>query len=219
MSENNDAENSQGQSPSEEQTTEATEGTGTEAEARTTPLTDGGAVEGAEAESGEAAPTTSPLDLESLDWSVLGEEFTPSDEDTAFIQELGEMGVPHEAMQRILEAFGTNVAALRDSVNEQVQQSWEQTTGEWFGALKEQYGGEKQVREAADRLAPILDQFGGDDFREALVATGMGYHPAMFQFMEQVAEKLGEPGPVNANAPGRGSPSPFDSIYSTMAKG
>jgi len=209
MSEHNDAENSETPSPSEEQTTET--------EGKTSPLTEGAAE--AEAESTPEAPASSPLDLESLDWSVLGEEFTPSDEDTAFIQELGEMGVSQEAMQRILEAFGTNVAALRDGVNEQVQRAWEQTTSGWFDSLKEQYGNEAKVREAADRLAPVLDQFGGDEFRTALVETGMGYHPAMFQFMEKVAEKLGEPGPVNANAPGRGSPSPLDSIYSTMAKG
>lgn len=205
MSEKPAEPNSQGQSPNGEPQTPTTDQTDpkSQAEPTGTPSTDegdGGTLLGGSADGGEVELT--PLDPDALDLSPLGDEVELTDEDRAFMGELSDLGVSQEAMQRILEEFGGHISAVRDSVNEQITAAWEETQQPWIDSLTEKYGGMEKVREAANRLAPLIDQYGGQELREALDLTGMGNHPAFFAFLEKVQSSVGEATPVDSGSPG-----------------
>lgn len=156
------------------------------------------------------------IDPESLS---LPEGAELAQEDAEWLAKWGEnFGVPHQAAQEIMDAYFSRLFELRDGVAEQVDAEWQAQNEEWVGQLREMYGGDEAIQAAADQLAPVIDQFGGDDLREALAVTGAGNHPAMFRFLHNLANALSEGTPVSSNGGAASAPSQLERMYPTMSQ-
>lgn len=197
MSEEIEQNDSQEQNPSENQTT------GNEEEQESSALTSG-------------AEDRPPFDPDALE---LPDEIELTDEDRTYLTDLAERhDLSHDAVAEFVGTYVERLIEARDSVSDMVQNTFTEQNAEWVGQLNEMYGGEEKAQEVADRLAPFIDQYGGDELREALNVTGAGNHPAVFRFMEKVSAALGEGTPVNAGKSTGGNADPLGKLYPSMVQ-
>lgn len=122
--------------------------------------------------------------------------------DDAFVklgtEELGKLGLPQDKAEAL-------VAAVAPQIAEQLAapyKAWEKTQAEWQGQIKADpdYGGDK-LNTTLVGIAKVIDQFGGNTLRDALVATGAGNNPAIFRAFAAIASHLTEGTHVSGNVP------------------
>lgn len=128
------------------------------------------------------------------------------DKDSPLIAEFKDLakeaGVSAPAAQKLMELH----AKYASTANEKIQQAWTAQNEEW----------QKQVREdkeiGGDKLQGHLQTFAtvaGDpsltdpEFRQALLFTGAGNHPAIVKTLVKWAAALSEGGSVSGGAPAR----------------
>lgn len=198
MSDKPETESAPEQSQSEEQTTTPTE-------------TEGGTA------LGSAPVERAPFDPESLTLPEgMEEHFT--DEDKQFVSDFAQRhDMPHAAVEEMIETYFARLAEARDSVSSQVDEAWNTLTQQWYSELEQAYGNADKIQETADKLAPLLNEFGTPELRQALDMTGMGNNPEMFKFLEKVADAIGEAKPVSGGTPaGEGGGSAYERAYPSM---
>lgn len=161
-----------------------------------------------------AAPE--PFSVEKLE---LPEGFTVADEVKASLGEIASKhNLTHAAMTDLTAIYVAESKAMQERLAAQIDTTWTETQAEWTKAVHEKFGGEAGAIAAAGRFAPIIDQYGGAAFREALNVTGFGNHPAAFEFFDRISKVMGEATPVNATAAPSGNVNPLAEIYPSLAK-
>jgi hypothetical protein len=161
-----------------------------------------------------AAPE--PFSFEKL---ALPEGFTIADEVKTSLSEIAtKHNLTHAAMTDLAAIHIAETKAMQERLAAQVDTTWTETQTAWTKTVHEKFGGEAGAIAAAGRFAPIIDQYGGAAFREALNITGFGNHPAAFEFFDRLSKVLGEATPVNATAAPSGNVNPLAEIYPSLAK-
>ena len=97
---------------------------------------------------------------------------------------------------------------------EERSQQWEETQKEWISQLKndKEFGGanfEANVQVAQN----AIEQFGGEELKQALDMSGMGNNPALVKMFAQVGRQISEAPVVDGKAPTREA-SLADVLYS-----
>ena len=171
--------------------------------------------------------TPEPFDPETFEWPE--EAILPEEYRDAVAKAATEHGVSTQGMNSLLSV----VKDMADAAATDAADQWTEMTEGWRQASVEKYGDEGKASEAAKNLAPLIDEFGGDDFKKALTDTGLGNHPAMFGFLEAaktkvtaleaeittLKEALGEGSPVNPNGTENDAPDdPYVQMYPNMPK-
>ena len=155
-------------------------------------------------------PGAEPFDIEKFS---LPEGFTLADDAKAALTETAtKYGLTQAAMQ---DLTNLHVKAMTDAQTA-AEAAWTTTQKEWTDAVFAKYGGEEGAKQMAAKFAPIIDQFGGQELRDALNVTGFGNNPAAFAFFAKIAEKFGEATPVAAAAAPKASANPLHAMYPTM---
>ena len=157
-----------------------------------------------------------PFSVEKL---TLPEGFAITDEVKTSLGEIASKhNLTHAAMTELTGLYTAQVQAMQEQLAAQIDTTWTETQSEWTKAVHEKFGGEAGAIAAAGRFAPIIDQYGGAAFREALNVTGFGNHPAAFEFFDRISKVMGEATPVNATAAPSGNVNPLAEIYPSLAK-
>lgn len=165
---------------------------------------------------GEAAPAEFvPFDLEKFEWP---EDLTVDDE---MKQELAKIASTYNISADAAKAFvGMHSQIMQKAVDglaaEQTAE-WNDHVNGFVQETKALYG--PKLDEVITKCERVLDEFGSDDLRNELVATGLGSHPAVFKFLEKLADAIGEGTPLAASAEPE-KKSGLAALYPTMtAKG
>lgn len=164
----------------------------------------------------EAQPSAAAVEPEAFDIEkfALPEGFTLGDEaKTALTETATKYNLPMAAVQ---ELTNLHVEAMKGAQSA-AEEMWTNTQKEWTDAVFAKYGGEAGAKQMAATFAPIIDQFGGQELRDALNVTGFGNNPAAFAFFAKIAEKFGEATPVAAAAAPKATANPLHAMYPTMA--
>jgi hypothetical protein len=160
----------------------------------------------------EAAEPLPAFDPENL---TLPEGAEIPDEDRTAVAELAsKYNLPHAAVEDFVAMYFSKIEATGESLNAQIGEQWEATLDSWKGQILEKFdGSETKMMEETKRFQPYIDRFGGDSFREALDLTGIGNHPAMFEFLSNIADAFGEATPVSENAVPQTTTDPLRAMY------
>ena len=156
-------------------------------------------------------PGAEPFDIEKF---TLPEGFVLADDVKSSLAETAtKYGLTQGAMQ---DLTNLHVKAMTDA-KAAVEETWTATQKEWTDAVFAKYGGEAGAKQMAAKFSPIIDQFGGQELRDALNVTGFGNNPAAFAFFSKIAEKFGEAAPVAAASAPKATLNPLHAMYPTMA--
>jgi hypothetical protein len=121
--------------------------------------------------------------------------------------------VPPEARQQLVDMFIQERRGWEQEAARQQQDVWAQTRQAWRDQITsdEQLGGAAYQTSRAKAIQ-MIDQFVAPahraEFENALLATGMGDHPAMFRFLNNLHRKFGAPPvptPPNGPSPTNGA--------------
>lgn len=148
----------------------------------------------------EQPPAT--VDVKTL---KLPEGFSLTDESAApFVSALTDDKLsPQDRAQKLIDLHH---AEVQKAVGEP-SRVWNETLGKWESdvAADKTFGSGDKANplkpEAKAAIGKLIDAYGGNDLREALIMTGAGSHPAMVRAFYQMAQKLVEGGHVAGNGP------------------
>lgn len=161
----------------------------------------------------DAPLATTPFDPASFTYPEV-EGVTFSDEDkTAFAGLATKYGVSAEAATAFLQMHAESLKTTHGRVSGEVQTAWNETLTGWTDEVKKTYGA--QLEEVITGCEAVIDQFGGQAFREFLGITGGHSHPAVFAFLKKVGEAVGEAKPVMPQ--GSAAADRYATMYPSMA--
>lgn len=138
-----------------------------------------------------------------LDWDAvtLPEKFSIEDGDRTAVEEIAvKYSLPPEALSDLFQMYAAKVAALGDGLAAATAEEWTTTNETWKSEVIKTYGSLEKAQAESARFAPIIEEYGGDELREALEVTGAGNHPGIFKFLSKIADAFGEGSPVTAAA-------------------
>lgn len=148
----------------------------------------------------EPAPDApEPLTLEAL---TLPEGFEPDEEQLgSFLELANENGLNAESASKMLALHNT----FMEQVSQDLTAQWTATQDEWREQVRAlpEIGGANLDRSLGE-IAKLLDRHGSTEARDAFRATGAGNHPAIVQFLYNVAKDSNEQPPVS------GTPAPTE---------
>jgi len=199
MSDQSEQNSSQTQEQTEEQTSEQTNEQTSEQQTEVKTLTD----KPAETQAEFVPLTAEDIKLPEGDNFVVDEELRDEFLGVVNNQELS----PKDRAQGLLDLY--TKAATKAS--ETASNEWNELQTKWQGEVKAdaEIGGAK-LPETLGRIGQLIDQYGDAETRTAFDLTGAGNNPAVIKFLNKVAAKLVEGGPVS------GQPAAVES--STAAK-
>lgn len=128
-----------------------------------------------------------------------------------FRESLAASGVDPTKAQGLLDVY---VASQRAQ-----QQTFADTQQRWQDEVRAmpEFTGEAAAKSTAS-LGRMMEEFGNDDVRAILSATGAGNHPAMVKFMLGVANALSEGAPTRGGGPAAAAQpkTPGQALYPTQ---
>lgn len=112
-------------------------------------------------------------------------------------EELSKLGIPQDKAEALLATVAPKLAEQLAAP----YKAWNTMQQEWQGKIKADpdFGGDK-LNGTLVGIAKVIDQFGGNDLRQALVATGAGNNPTIFRAFAQIAAHFTEGTPVSGAA-------------------
>lgn len=114
-----------------------------------------------------------------------------------------ELNLTNEQAQKMVDLYGTKIMPM---VQKQQAEAWQKQTEGWAEAVKadKEIGGDKLTANlsAAQRA---LDQFGTQDLKEYLNATGLGNHPDLVKTFVKIGKAMSEDGMVDGSNQGQRS--------------
>lgn len=122
---------------------------------------------------------------------------------------------PKERTEALLGLYASKAKELAEGPFN----AFKELNTQWQTEMKNdpEIGGEKLQKDVLPAVSKLIDQFGGDKFRQVLDLTGAGNNPEMARFLYKVAQAFTESSqhvsgnPPAASAPAR--PSPAAALY------
>lgn len=162
------------------------------------------------------APEPEPFDPEKIEFP---EGFEKTEHFDQFADIAKKHGLHGPAAQDLINLSAQHAKALVDKQHAE----WRTLQDKWQAEVKadSEIGGDKLDGVLAD-ISKVLDNpaFAASGFREAMVMTGAGNHPAVIKTFAKIAKALAEGVPAGGNVPLRGPegapqgrPSLADSLY------
>ena len=103
-----------------------------------------------------------------------------------------ELNLPAEAVQKLMDweaNVGLEAKKKRNSTRGEILQKWTQQTKEMLGPKYQQEIG---------RALRAVEQFGGEELRQLLDATGLGNHPTIVKTFHGIAQCISEDHSIGA---------------------
>lgn len=164
---------------------------------------------GGEAKPAPAEGGDEPFSLEKFQWP---EGITATDADKA---EIAKIATEHGVSTKVASAFVNMHAGILKRVAAEQATEWNKQVSGYADETRKHFG--DKLDAAVGSAEKVLDEFGDDDLRAQLIATGLGNHKSVISFFEKISKAVGEGTPVVSN----GAPAaahPLAAMYPTMVE-
>jgi len=106
---------------------------------------------------------------------------------------LRELDLDNDQANKLATVFGEHMQATVEAHNQNITESWNETKSGWEESLKSDpdFGGNNYEKNVEIALQAV-EQFGGDELKEAFEQTGMGSHPAMVKAFTAIGKAISE---------------------------
>lgn len=123
---------------------------------------------------------------------------------------------PKEQLQSLVDLQ----AKLAKEASETISETWTTTQKEWQDAVKADptIGGDKLPATLA-AVNKLVTEYGSDELVEAFAMTGAGNNVHVIKFLNAIAGKLLEGGPVPAGSPTNQDSTAAERLFPSMKKG
>jgi hypothetical protein len=123
---------------------------------------------------------------------------------------------PKDQLQKLVDLQ----AEVAKEASEAISETWTQTQQAWQDEVKADstIGGDKLPATLA-AVNKLVTEYGDEKLVEAFAITGAGNNVHVIKFLNSVAGKLLEGGPVNAGAPTNAESSAAERLFPSMKKG
>lgn len=116
------------------------------------------------------------------------------------------------AAERAEKLVNLHAEAMK-TASEKISEDWQKTREAWVDQVKNDpdIGGDKLEGSLAD-IAKLVDEFGGQEFRDVMDESGLGDHPVIVKFLHKIAKSFAEGKPVSGT-PSGGTKTIADRLY------
>lgn len=150
-----------------------------------------------------------PFSIEKFQWP---EGINATDADKA---EIAKIAAEHKVSTKVASAFVNMHAGILKRVADEQAAEWNKQVSGYAAETRKHFG--DTLDAAVGAAEKVLDEFGDNDLRAQLVATGLGNHKSVISFFEKIAKAVGEGTPVPSSG-AAAAVHPLASLYPTMVE-